>query len=262
MDYLPFAISVAKEAGQIMRQHFQLGMKKEWKADHSPLTLTDVAVNKLVIDRVKVTHPDHGVLGEEASLPTTSKHLWVVDPIDGTIPFSHGVATFTFSLALVVDGAPQVGVLYDPISERLLSAEKGRGAFLNGQPTRVSDQTELAHSVINIDGPWTEKGAASLNFFNLLEPLDQQKALLTKFSCMSYGGLLVAMGEYSAALCNGKFPWDIAALKVIVEEAGGTVTDLNGNDQRYDQELYGAIISNGKVHPQLLEIVTQALNRP
>jgi inositol-phosphate phosphatase / L-galactose 1-phosphate phosphatase / histidinol-phosphatase len=113
-DYLYFAIKIAKEAGDIMRAHFSLGMKKEWKEDNSPLTITDTAINELVIQKVKESFPEHGVLGEEASLETTdATHIWVVDPVDGTIPFSHGVPTFAFSLALVVDGVPQLGVVFD-----------------------------------------------------------------------------------------------------------------------------------------------------
>jgi len=257
---LQFAISLAQEAGEIMRQNFHLGMKKEWKeADNSPLTSTDIAINNLVIERVKMAYPDHGVLGEEASFPSSSQHVWVVDPVDGTIPFSYGVPTFVFSLALVVDGAPQVGVIYDAMLDRLLSAEKGSGAFLNDKPTQVSSLETLNRTTLNIDGPWTGPGAASAKFFALLEPLDTEGAYLTKFSCMGYGGAMVGIGEYSAALCNGKFPWDIAALKVIIEEAGGTVTDLHGEEQRYDQPIFGAIISNGKVHQQLVNITQKSL---
>lgn len=258
-DYLDFAVEVAQEAGRIIRENFQLGMKKEWKADNSPLTVTDIAVNDLVIKRVAETYPNHAVLGEESSSDEMASYLWVVDPVDGTIPFSHGVPTFVFSLALVVDGVPQVGVVYDVMFERLLSAVKGQGATMNGKPLLVNSAENLRHTVINIDGPWAGSGATGVEFYELPKLLDKSGAKLTKFSCMAYGGVMVALGEFSAAICNGHFPWDIAALKVIIEEAGGRVTNLRGDEQPYNQETFGAIMSNGKVHDQVVELTKQTI---
>lgn len=258
--YKEFAVTIAKEAGDIMRQNFSSGMKKDWKEDNSPLTATDIAINALVIERVVNQFPEHAVLGEEDSTEAIEgkSHVWVVDPVDGTIPFSHGVPTFAFSLALVVDGESVLGVVYDPILDRLFVAEKGKGATMNGEQIHVNTQDLLPHSVMNIDGPWSKTGAAEVNFFALPQALHEEKVKITKFSCMVYGGLLVALGEYGAAICSGKYPWDIAALKVIIEEAGGKVTNLRGEEQRYDRPLFGAIMSNGLLHDRVVEIVKEA----
>lgn len=257
--YLDFAKSIAREAGDIMRANFQLGMHKEWKEDNSPLTATDIAINDLVIKKVAEAYPDHAVLGEEASSEHSASHLWVVDPVDGTIPFSHGVPTFAFSLALVINGEPQVGVVYDVMSDRLLSGEKGKGAFLNDDPLSVSVAESLKHTVVGVDGPWAGTGATGVNFYDIPRLIDQAGAKIIKPSCMVYCGIMVALGEFSAAILNGHFPWDVAALKVIIEEAGGKVTNLRGEEQPYDKETFGAILSNSKVHQQMVAIASQTL---
>ena len=214
MKRLDFALKIAKQAGKIMRTNFKIGMTKTWKDDHSPLTATDLAINKLVIDSVTKIFPDHSVLAEEGSLNIKDKeYIWVCDPVDGTIPFSHGVPTAAFSLALTKNGESILGVVYDPFMNRLLYAEKGKGAFMNGQPVKVSTDATLDHTVLNVDGPIK---AGYYNLFSLPGLLDAEEARITKFSCLVYGGILVAIGEYSGAVCTGKHPWDIAALKIIV----------------------------------------------
>jgi len=258
MEHLDFALKIAKKAGKIMRSNFKIGMTKVWKDDHSPLTATDLAINKLVIDSVKKTFPNHSVIAEEGSLDIKGKeYIWVCDPVDGTLPFSHGVPTAAFSLALTKNGESILGVVCDPFMNRLLYAEKGKGAFMNGNPINVSTNTTLAHTALNVDGPIND------NYYSLSslpKLLDIEKAKITKFSSLVYGGMLVALGEYSGAVCTGKYPWDIAALKVIVEEAGGKVTNIYGKDQLYNQQLEGALITNGLIHDRLLQLVSESLS--
>ena len=111
MTYEEFAKQLAQKAGEIMKNNFSHGMKKELKRDKSPVTTTDIAINKLVISEVKKYFPDHDVKGEEeSSFENNSEYVWVCDPVDGTYPFSHGLPVFTFSLALVKNGKPVLGV--------------------------------------------------------------------------------------------------------------------------------------------------------
>ncbi|KKQ81505.1 MAG: Inositol-phosphate phosphatase [Parcubacteria group bacterium GW2011_GWF2_38_76] len=248
MEYKEFAINMAKEAGDVIRKNFRLGMKKEWKEDKSPVTETDIAVNRLVIESIKEYFPDHNVKGEEAShLVNISKYLWVCDPIDGTMPFSHGVPIFTFSLALVKDGVSILGVIYDPIMDRLFVAEKDKGATLNGEQIHVNSKST---GYVNIE---------TLRFPSLVESLRNQDFQQFKFGCATYGGIMVACGEFVGTIYREKHAHDIAALKVIVEEAGGKVTDIRGNEQRYDQDINGAIISNGIAHDLLVKEVSKVI---
>jgi fructose-1,6-bisphosphatase/inositol monophosphatase family enzyme len=250
--YKQFAVNLAYNAGGIMREHFGLGKKKEWKDDHSPVTAADIQINQMVVDAVRAHYPEYCVIAEEGSFAVEgSSYAWVCDPIDGTLPFSSGIPIATFSLALVHDGTPILGVIYDPFSDRLFVAEKGKGAFLNDQPISVSTQDTLEHSYMSIE---------SRSLISFIEKATSMTTKVTRFYCITAAGVLVAAGEFVAALfANGK-TWDIAALKVIVEEAGGKVTSLQGEEQRYDQQkLEGGIISNGYVHDILLEKVKQYL---
>lgn len=139
MTYKNFAIGLAKKAGKIIRANFVLGMAKQIKKDGSPVTKTDLAINSMVIRDVEKHYPGHAILGEEESHPIKgAEYVWVCDPVDGTIPFSKGVPTCMFSLALTHRGLPILGVAYDAFMDRMFFAEKGKGAFLNGKRVHVS----------------------------------------------------------------------------------------------------------------------------
>ena len=246
MAELEFAKGIAREAGALMRQNFTLGMKKEWKDDDTPLTKTDLAINQLVLEAVQKKYPEHSYIGEEGNNIKESEYTWVCDPVDGTIPFSHGYPTFAFSLALVRNGEPILGVIYDPIMDRLLWAEKGTGAFLNGEKISVSSEKEFSGKTF-VETNNHPKTAA------LREMLAERGAWIpTLYSCV-YAGMLVAVGEFVANVYPYTKPWAAAAVKIIVEEAGGKVTDLAGNDQRYDGEIKGFVASNGHVHDEILQ---------
>ena len=127
-----FAISIAKDAGEIMLEYFYSGnFEIEYKEDKTPVTIADKKINQLVIDAVAETYPKYAVQGEEGVVIKDSNYVWVCDPIDGTVPFSKQIPIAAFSLALVYDGKPIIGVVYDPFGERLISAVQGNGAMLN-----------------------------------------------------------------------------------------------------------------------------------
>jgi fructose-1,6-bisphosphatase/inositol monophosphatase family enzyme len=129
-DYLDFAKKLALQAGDIMLQYFDTDIAVETKEDASPLTIADTTINKMVIAAIHEKYPDHGIIGEEESDHTVgTKYVWVCDPIDGTIPFTMGVPTSQFSLALVKDGVSILGVLYDPYTKRMYEAVKGARAL-------------------------------------------------------------------------------------------------------------------------------------
>lgn len=256
---LKFTIAIAKQAGKIIRRNFSLNMKKEWKQDKTPLTATDKAVNDLVLRQVATEFPGHAVLSEEGNLENIhSEFVWVCDPVDGTIPFSHGIPVCVFSLALVHRGIPVIGVVCDPFMDRVFSAMKGEGAQLDGRQIRVSDKNDLARGLIGIGYAWNQVCLRDLS-----HEIIMRKAATVQLASNVYMGSLVGAGEFLAVIFSGKLPWDVAALKVIVEEAGGRVTDLWGSEQRYDRKINGAIISNGRVHDLLIGLVhTSVANTP
>lgn len=235
-----------------MRAYFNAAEKGiQTKADMSPVTLVDKQINQMLIDEVADHFPDHGVLGEEAST-VTDKHdsVWVCDPVDGTLPFIIGLPTAMFSLAFVYKGEPLIGVAYDPFLDRMFVAIKGQGAKLNGHSIHVDSGGMKGARIAGPTGVNT-----LLRSQELYNDLQARGAHVTAFPGNVYKCTLLAEGRMHGRIFSGHTAHDIAALKVIVEEAGGRVTDLDGNEQRYDRPIRGAIVSNGVIHDQLLEAV-------
>jgi len=251
-DYRQFAVELAQTSGEIIKNNFVLGMKKEWKQDATPLTVTDTKINQMVIDAVKTHFPDHSVLAEEGDyFSKTSEYVWVCDPLDGTVPFSHGIPLCTFSLALTKNGQSILGVIYDPFMDRMFVAEQQKGATLNNEPIRVSERTMIKESLVGIVY-WKN---APFDFSHFTEVIRNEQAKIMVVASIAYMASLVACGEFVATLFPGDRPHDSAALKIIIEEAGGRVTDVYGNEQRYDRAIQGHIASNGILHDQFVELV-------
>jgi fructose-1,6-bisphosphatase/inositol monophosphatase family enzyme len=256
--WMAFAADLARSAGAIIRADFMKGgVDKVWQPDNTPLTQTDLAVHRLVLSGVRDAYPSHSLLSEENKNAEThivdgAEYVWVCDPIDGTLPFSHGLPISTFSLALVRDGKVILGTVYDPFLDRLFAARVGGGAFLNGTPIRVSPLTSLRTAVIDLEGVPEEYDGA---VYHALRDRSVGAKVITQQST-AMAGCLVAAGSYSALVFGRNKPWDVAAIKVIVEEAGGRTTDLYGRrDQRYDRETHGFVAANGGVHDAVIGIL-------
>ncbi len=246
---MELALELAKQSGAIMRTNFQRNMKKEWKEDGTPVTVTDIAINELVVSAVKRSYPDHSILSEEGDdHDDAHEYVWMCDPVDGTHNFSHGLPTATFALALMHMNVPVLGVILDPFEDRLYSAEKGSGAFLNGEPIRVSSDVSIKKTMIGLG-----KTRSVKNLFPTMDHMYQAGAHMITGLSIHYLSSLVASGEFSASIFGGTSPHDMTPAKVIIEEAGGRVTDLYGNTPvRFDQEMLGQVCSNGFVHDEIL----------
>lgn len=251
-NYLEFAKELAEEAGDIMLKYFKPDVQHRFKEDKTIVTIADEEINQLVIDKVEQKFPEHSVLGEEGSNDKQHEYAWICDPIDGTNPYSKGIPVSTFSLALAKNGKPIVGVILDPFTSSLYWAAHTEGAFLNGTKINVNSNKLQYRTIINVDW-WSE---AEYDTFARMHDL----ALETQVYILSIGSVvrasaLVASGKFEAAVfpgTKGKFV-DVAASKIIIEEAGGKVTDIFGEEQRYDQDIRGAIISNGACHQQIVD---------
>lgn len=254
-NYKKVAINIAREAGGIMKKYFKFGMEADWKEDATPVTVADKEINAMVIGEIKKNFPSHGVKGEEeSSFGIEDEYLWVCDPIDGTIPYSHGIPTSVFSLALVKSGEPILGVVYDPFIDRLFFAQKGNGAFMNDKKISVKNRDGDSRKTVGAEW-WSN---APFKMPNLLRNLSEDNFIVSTPVCIVYSAMMVSVGEFVGAVFCGNTAHDIAAVKIIVEEAGGKVTDLFGNEQKYNQPIKGAVISNGKLHKELVDIVKKS----
>ncbi|MEJ0053306.1 MAG: inositol monophosphatase [bacterium] len=254
-EFEQLAKNVAHEAGAVMLRHFGLSVAHTFKADRSPLTRADREINDLVLKRIGEAYPEHSLIGEEGSRITGSEFSWIFDPVDGTQNFLRGVPVNVFSIALAKDGKPILGVVYDPHQKRLYRATKGGGAYLNDEPIRTASHTELAGSFIEADG------LREFKDMNFIETLTKEKARFLSYGSTTYAQMLVASGQIDAAIfpLPGR-PWDSAAAKIIVEEAGGIVTDLQGKEQRYDMNIGGTVSAgNRELHERLLRVVAGSL---
>lgn len=257
-DYSIFAVDLAKKAGEMIRNDFQKEIVREWKADDTPITDTDRKVNQLVIDEVEKRFPTHAILSEEGSIPKESEYAWVCDPIDGTVPFSHKYPTSVFSLAFTKQGESLLGVIYDPYMERLLTAQKGEGAYCNKERIVVSEARDLTNVVVDIEAG-REKFLYDIS--ELYSVLLKRNCIAVSLRSCVYGGMLTALGEFGGMVGVPLWPWDGAAVKIIVEEAGGKVTDLFGNEQKYNEKIKGVIASNGRLHDALTALVKPLLQK-
>ncbi len=254
-NYLEFAKNLAKEAEEIALKYFSFEIESTWKDDNTPLTKADTEINDLVIKRLNDVYPEHSIYGEEKSdKKANSKFIWVCDPIDGTMAFSCGLPIFVFSIALVdqLNGLPVLGLINDPIMKNMYWATQGGGAYRNGRKIFVSENSSLTNTYLNTGASGSAVGFSNLP---LMKTLSEMKCAVMRYPSFIYGGIQVANGKYIGAVFYAKSGHDVASLKIITEEAGGKVTDLNGDERRYDQDGLGCIVSNGILHNDLLGIV-------
>ncbi len=249
--YLALAVEIANYAGEVLKKYYTTDNGAEYKLDNTLVTLADKEINHYLITKVKQNFPDHAVDGEEESYGQ-SPYLWVCDPVDGTAMYVRRVPVAVFSLALCVDGEPMVGVVNDVFSGCLYTAIKGQGAYCN--------QQRIAVNTRGLDDP--RSMAAFDTWTREYDLIDAYLALRKRTYFIHLGSfirdsLCVANGTMEFALypASKHKNCDLAAIKVIIEAAGGVVTDLYGNQQRYDQDIKGAIVSNQTVFPEISKIV-------
>ncbi len=251
-EYLKFATCIASNAGKIMLKYFSEDNGSNYKFDQTIVTKADTEINSYLIEEVKKRWPDHVVDGEEEKFGE-GKYVWVCDPVDGTAMYARHIPVAVFSLALVIDGVPNLGVVYDPFTDNMYWAVKGKGAYKNGVKISVND-VDLGdmRSVSHYD-MWKN---SDYNIYDVIKDVGNNTYFVSIGSIIR-ACMCVASGDFNLAIFPGTKHknCDIAAAKIIVEEAGGRVTDLFGNEQRYDRDITGAVVSNGLVHEKVLESI-------
>lgn len=251
--YEQVAKSLAKDAGTIIKDNLQLGIKRTWKSDDTPVTQVDKAINAMVISRLNKEFPEHSILAEEGSdLSRSKEYLWVCDPIDGTFPFMHGIPVSTFTLALVSDGNPILGLIYDPYTDRLFFASTDKPTTLNDQLVYPSQITTLKDATIGVVF-WQDNMSI---FTPLLSKLVAHGAKIINLCSVAYMDSLVSCGELASVIFPGTSAHDSASAKIIIEQAGGVFGSLTGELDRYNAPVHGHIAScNIQVDQQIRELL-------
>lgn len=245
---LQFAIDAARRAGMATLPHFRGGAAVRYKANDTPVTEADLQAEAMLRQAIRSAYPGEAIFGEEEGGDPNADTRWVIDPIDGTKSFICGVPLYATLLSYEEAGVPVVGVCYLPALDELVYAERGGGAFHNGQPCHVSQRADWSHATVCC------AGHRSMEATGLARPVAElaKRCLATRTWCDAYGHFLVATGRVEAMVDPILEPYDISAVSLIVEEAGGRCTDLAGNPWPKG----GAVSSNGALHAKLLEALT------
>lgn len=255
-NYLNTAIDIARESGALLVEMFKGPLEISYKRPSDLVTEADRRSEALIVERLRERFPDHAVMSEEGGgQKIDSDYLWYVDPLDGTTNFAHKFPVFCVTLGLSYRGEMIAGVVYDPIREELFTAEKGSGAFLNGQRLQVSKTAKLAESLLATGFPPFDRNH------------DLNAQLFFRITLKSHG--IRRPGSAALDLCSvaaGRFdafwelklnPWDKAAGSLMITEAGGRVSDLSGGPMLL--EVSEIFASNGLIHDEMIPIFAEVL---
>lgn len=254
-EYLDAAIELALAAGRLAKDMSKEIHRITLKGEVDLVTEVDVKSETLIVDGLRSRFPSHGIIAEESGVTQAeSDYLWIIDPIDGTTNYAHGFPVYAVSIGLEYKGDVIVGVVYDPNLDELFTAEKGRGAFLNNEPTCVSSIDDLDRALLATGFPY---------YFRK----DPEKIIryFTEFSLKAQGIRRAGAATIDlTALASGRFdgywefglkPWDMAAGGLIAAEAGATITKFDRS--AFDIRVPEILATNGLIHEQMLEIISR-----
>lgn len=237
------------QAGRLTWNYFERGVSAEFKDDQTPVTVADRQAEELLRGLIAKEFPGDGFLGEEfGEERSESGFRWIIDPIDATKNFVRGIPIYANLVGLEHEGALVAGLCYVPALQLLYHAVAGRGAFRNDEPIKASSVTKLGDAMLTYSSiDWFDKTNTTDFFLDVVRRVSRTRGFGD-----FYGMLLVAQGSVEAMLEPEISPWDIAALKPIVEEAGGVFTDWHGNDTIYGE---GCIVANPAIHRALFDLL-------
>ena len=253
MDYLEAAIDLCRSAGDILKYYAGRDKLVEAKGHANLVTIADKMSEELIISGILSRYPSHSILAEESGATQPGSRVqWIIDPLDGTTNFAHGYPFYCVSIAVEEAGEVRCGAVFDPVREEMFTAARGHGAFCNGEPLHVSQVRSLSDALLITGFPY--------DFRERLDTIvDQFRNFLVASQAVRRGGsaaldlCYVAAGRLDGFWELNLHPWDTAAGKIILEEAGGRVTDFRGGPfSIYMKEI---LASNGLLHDEMIAIL-------
>jgi myo-inositol-1(or 4)-monophosphatase len=247
--FIPAATEIAREAGALLMEYFRQRVKIEYKGEVDLVTVADRKSEALILERIRKIWPEHDVVGEEgARVDSGSDYRWYVDPLDGTTNFAHGFPVFCVSLALEYKGKRLSGVVFDPTRDELFAAEQGSGAYLNGEKIHVSKTSNLAESLVATGFPSHKRHQnPNIHFYH---QITLRTHGVRRAGSAALDLCCVACGRFDGFWEFNLNPWDTAAGVLLVEEAGGRISDFKGGPFRLDSRE--TLATNGLLHEALL----------
>ena len=257
------AEGIARQAGGLLRGFYEKGVATEYKGDVDLVTEADRASEKLIGERLLAAFPDHGIYGEEGTRDRLDgEYRWYIDPLDGTTNFAHQFPAFCVSMGLErrapglaagEDGEMVAGVIYDPLRDEMFSAERGRGAWLNGRRLQVSKTKQLGEALTATGFPSQKRHAnPNIHFY--------QEITLRSHGVRRAGSAALDLAYVAAGRLDGYWefglnPWDTSAGVLLVEEAGGIVTHFNGD--KFTLDSREVLATNGHIHGELKHVFAE-----
>jgi myo-inositol-1(or 4)-monophosphatase len=267
-SFTAVAINTAAKAGEWINSKLGAFSTLDMKYSASDLVTEVDKGAETMIRKLILTHfPNHAILGEEGVAPgpaasaealsavSNEEYLWIVDPVDGTTNFVHGFPFYSVSIALAYRGEVIVGVVYDPSRDELFVAEKGKGAYLRGKPIRVDEETKLSGSLVASGLPADREGALAVNMIGIQALTPKVRNIRIAGSAALHMAYLAA-GRLTGFWEIGLSSWDIAAGSLLIQEAGGKVTDTNGNP--YTLAVRNVLASNAHIHDEFVAELQKA----
>ncbi|NMC74726.1 MAG: inositol monophosphatase [Geobacteraceae bacterium] len=259
-DYLNAAIHAARKAGAIQKDRFRDLFPVDFKGEKNLVTEVDRASEDAIIDALRSAFPECGILAEESGFVSGGSPLrWIIDPLDGTTNYAHGFPWFAVSIALEVDGAIGAGVVLNPMMDELFTAIRGEGAWLNGRKLSVSARHPLSECLLATGFPYDRTRTNENNFGNFI------KFQLAARAVRRFGAAALDLAYVAAGYLDGYWecklnPWDTAAGKLLVAEAGGIVTDHAGGP--HGTEEHRILASNGLIHREMIAVLASSDQAP
>jgi myo-inositol-1(or 4)-monophosphatase len=250
-------ISIARKAGEIVREGFGKNFSIEYKTSEANLvTEIDKKSEAAIINFIRTKYPDHGILAEESGAENSSaEYIWVIDPLDGTTNFAHGLPIFSVSIGIQKNGRTICGAVYDVTRDEMFSAESGSGAFRNSSRLHVTERDNISHSLLVTGFPYDIKNNPDFAIERFISFIRQARAVRRLGSAaldLSYVAAGIFDGFWEVSLS----PWDLCAGQLLVSEAGGLVTDFNGRPM--DIFSKRILASNGKIHTKMMDILNNS----